>query len=78
MSKPKLIRITTVPISLEKLLTGQLRFMSSFYDVIAISSDKKQLEKVGAKEAVATFPLEMSEKLPLSRMWSPFSNYSCF
>nr|WP_294776178.1 glycosyltransferase family 4 protein [uncultured Flavobacterium sp.] len=63
MSKPKLIRITTVPISLEKLLTGQLRFMSSFYDVIAISSDKKQLEKVGAKEAVATFPLEMSRKI---------------
>lgn len=28
MSKPKLIRITTVPISLKTLLKGQHRFMS--------------------------------------------------
>jgi hypothetical protein len=35
--KKKLVRITTVPISLEKLLEGQLAFMSKRFDVIAIS-----------------------------------------
>lgn len=63
MTKPKLIRITTVPISLEKLLTGQLRFMNSFYEVIAVSSDKKHLERIGAQEEIGTFHLEMSRKI---------------
>ncbi|MBY0486849.1 MAG: glycosyltransferase family 4 protein [Flavobacteriaceae bacterium] len=59
----KLIRITTVPISLDKLLEGQLHFMTSEYDVIAVSSDKAYLEKIGTKETVATFPLEMTRKI---------------
>jgi len=59
----KLVRITTVPISLDKLLEGQLRFMKSEYDVIAVSSDKVYLEKIGKKETVATFHLEMTRKI---------------
>lgn len=67
MEKPKLIRITTVPISLDKLLTGQLRYMSTFYDVIAVSSDKKHLDEIGKKENIKTFHLEMSRKItPIS------------
>ena len=63
MVKPKLIRITTVPISLDKLIEGQLRFMSSFYTVIAASSGVSDLKKVGIKEGVATFHLEMTRKI---------------
>ena len=63
MNKSKLIRITTVPISLDKLLSGQLNFMNSFYDVIAVSSDDEYLTKIGKKEHVATFHLEMSRKI---------------
>jgi glycosyltransferase involved in cell wall biosynthesis len=63
MTKPKLIRITTVPLSLDKLLTGQLHFMNSYYDVIAISSEKEYLNKIGFKENVRTFHLEMSRKI---------------
>jgi glycosyltransferase involved in cell wall biosynthesis len=67
MTKPKLIRITTVPLSLDKLLTGQLRFMNSFYEVIAVSSEKEYLERVGKREKVNTFHLEMSRKItPIS------------
>ena len=61
--KQKLIRITTVPISLDKLLTGQLRFMSSHYEVIAVSAEKENLEKIGKKENVRTFHVEMSRKI---------------
>lgn len=63
MVKPKLIRITTVPISLDKLIEGQLRFMSSFYTVIAASSGVSDLKKVGIKEGIATFHLEMTRKI---------------
>ena len=37
--KKKHIRITTVPISLHKLLKGQLKFMSEFYDVVLLIND---------------------------------------
>ncbi|WP_284651817.1 glycosyltransferase family 4 protein [Flavobacterium terrisoli] len=63
MNKPKLIRITTVPLSLDKLLEGQLHFMNSFYDVVAVSSEKEYLEKVGDKEKVKTFHLELTRKI---------------
>ena len=63
MKKLKLIRITTVPLSLDKLLSGQLHFMSSYYEVIAISSEKEYLEKIGKRENVSTFHLEMSRKI---------------
>lgn len=61
--KQKIIRITTVPISLEKLLSGQLRFMSSFYDVIAVSSEKENLEQLGKNQEVPVFHLEMTRKI---------------
>ena len=61
--KPKLIRVTTVPISLEKLLTDQLKFMAKDFEVIAVSSDKKKLEKIGEKEGVRTYALHMTRKV---------------
>ena len=45
MTKPKLIRITTVPQSLKTLLKGQLRFMSeNGFEVIGVSSSTIALE----------------------------------
>jgi glycosyltransferase involved in cell wall biosynthesis len=61
--KNKLIRITTVPISLEKLLSGQLQFMNAYYDVIAISAEKEALEKLGVSQNIAVFPLPMTRKI---------------
>ena len=52
MSKRKLIRITTVPLSLEKLLEGQLAFMKQHYKVTAISSDPDRLQRYGEGEGV--------------------------
>jgi glycosyltransferase involved in cell wall biosynthesis len=63
MSKPKLIRITTVPLSLEKLLENQLPFMAQDYEVIAISSDKDSLEKVGKLQRVSTYCVELTRKI---------------
>lgn len=68
-TKPKkLIRITTVPLSLDKLLEGQLRFMQKTYEVTAISSEKEYLEKIGKREGVKTHHLEMT------RLITPFAD----
>lgn len=61
--KSKLIRITTVPLSLEKLLENQLTFMSNHFDVIAISSDKNRLEKFGKDNSVKTKHIELTRKI---------------
>ena len=74
--KQKLIRITTVPISLDKLLTGQLRFMSSHYEVIAVSAEKENLEKIGKKENIRTYHVEMSRKItPVADLIAVFRLY---
>lgn len=79
MSKPKLIRITTIPLSLDKLLPGQLRYMRDYFEVIAVSSEKEYLEKIGEREGVKTHHLEMTRQitphkdfLALLKLWLYF------
>ena len=42
----KLIRITTIPDSIQSLLRGQLRFMEQYYEVVAVSSRGERFEKM--------------------------------
>lgn len=59
----KLIRITTIPLSLEKLLEGQLTFMSQYYKVTAVSAEKERLCRYGEKNGVETFCVEMTRAI---------------
>src|SRR5690554_5619245 len=59
----KLIRITTIPLSLEKLLEGQLTYMNNYYDVTAVSAEKERLEKYGRDNGVKTFWVEMTRAI---------------
>jgi glycosyltransferase involved in cell wall biosynthesis len=59
----KLIRITTVPLSLSVLLKDQLRYMSDHFDLLAVSSPDKLLEQVGAREGVRTAPVTMTRAI---------------
>lgn len=69
LDKPKLIRITTVPLSLNHLLKGQLRFMNKHLDVIGVASGpRKELEIVANREGVPTVQLEMTRTI------SPFKD----
>jgi glycosyltransferase involved in cell wall biosynthesis len=73
---PKLIRITTVPISLEKLLEGQLAFMRNHFDVTAISSEKERLDKYGLDNGIATYHLELTRKItPFKDLIAVFKLY---
>lgn len=60
---PKLIRITTVPISLKILLQDQLKFMNQYFDVIGVSSKGKELDDVKKTEGIRTIELEMSREI---------------
>jgi len=51
----KLIRITPIPLSLEKLLEGQLTFMDQYFAATGISAEKEWLEKYGRDNKVNTF-----------------------
>lgn len=75
---PKLFRITTVPISIEKLLGNQLTYMNQFFEVTAISSDKKELERVGKELGVKTYAVDMTRKItPLADLKSLYQMYHC-
>ncbi|GHC58490.1 glycosyltransferase family 4 protein [Ulvibacter litoralis] len=75
-NKPKLIRITTVPISLEKLLEGQLTFMQQFYEVTAISAEKEKLQEFGKANNVATYFIELTRKItPLQDLKAVYKLY---
>lgn len=64
--KNKLIRITTVPISLKNLLKGQHRFMSeNGFEVIGVSSEGQELQEVQNEEGIRTVALEMTRKISL-------------
>lgn len=66
MKKPKLIRITTVPVSMNIILKGQLAFMNQFYEVIGVSSwHPKHFPEVAKREGIEMIQLEMARGISL-------------
>ena len=73
----RLIRITTIPLSLEKLLEGQLTFMNDHYEVIAVAAEKERLQKYGKDNNVRPFWVEMTREItPLKDMKAVMKLYS--
>ena len=72
----KLIRITTVPLSLDKLLGEQLTYINQFFEVTAISADKKELERIATKYSVKNHHVEMTRTIsPLKDIISVWKLY---
>lgn len=74
---PKLIRITTVPVSLGKLLKGQMRFMrENGYEVVAVSSPGEMLDEVADTEEVPVVSIQMSREITpwqdLKALWKAY------
>ncbi len=61
--KHKLMRITTVPISLLVLLKKQLVFMSQYFDVLAVSSAGDALQQVGKEAPVRIKAVNMTRRV---------------
>jgi glycosyltransferase involved in cell wall biosynthesis len=69
---PKLVRITTAPISLNVLLPGQMKYMQEHgFNVIMVSSDGKELETVKANEGCP------HHIIPMTRRMTPFGDLRC-
>src|SRR5690606_526384 len=75
----KIIRVSTVPISLNILLKGQLKFLSQHFEVIGISSKGKELDEVKMREGIFTVPIEIKRNISLLQdLKSLFSLYRIF
>lgn len=74
MGKIKILRISTVPLSLNLFLKGFLREMSDEgFEAVAVSSSGKDLEEVRIREGVKTIPVEMERSIsPLKDLKSLF------
>ena len=76
MNKPKLIRITTIPLSLKVLLKGQLGFMSEEFEVVGVSSPGEDLEEVHKNEGIRVEAIEMTRQItPLKDLISLWKVY---
>jgi glycosyltransferase involved in cell wall biosynthesis len=61
---PKLVRITTMPVSLKVLLKGQMRFMrEKGFDVTMISSDGPEVNPLVAHEGCPHIPVKLTRKI---------------
>ena len=74
MQNRKLIRITTVPISLQFLLPGQMKFMSeNAFEVLMISADGKERETVmqneNCKHEIVAFTRKITPLTDLKCLW---------
>lgn len=75
----KLIRITSVPLSMEKLLGKQLTFMNEFYEISAVSSDAAYLKTVADNLGVKHHAVEMTRAItPFQDLRSIYHMYRFF
>ncbi len=63
MNKIRIIRTSTVPLSLKFLLKGQLAFLNRHFDVTAVSGEGPDLETVKLREGVRVYPVEMQRQI---------------
>ena len=69
---PKLIRITTVPLSLKLLLAGQMKYMiNQGWEVLTVSADGREVAQVVKNEGVR------HEVIPFTRKITPFHDILC-
>ena len=62
---PKLLRLTTVDISLNSLLKGQLRYLSQYFEVVGVAADTGVLQQVAEREGVRVVDLPMHREISL-------------
>lgn len=69
----KIIRITTVSLSLHKLLHGQLGFINKYFEVVAVSSPGVFMNDVINNEGIRVYPIRMTRTInPVSDIISLF------
>jgi glycosyltransferase involved in cell wall biosynthesis len=59
----KLLRTSTVPISLDYLLKGQLHYLNQHFEVVAVSGNNAHLQEVAKREQIRVVPLTMQRAI---------------
>lgn len=79
MNKKKIIRATTVPISLVTFCTGQLKELSDKYEVIAVSSPGEELRKIHESDGIRVISVPMERHISIMKdMKSLWQMYKVF
>ena len=78
--RPIIVRVTTISLALEKLLTGQMRFMQEHgFDVYMISSDSDNTTDLAKREKSKFIPVRMTRVIsPISDLVSLISLVKVF
>ena len=77
--KPKLIRTSTVAMSLDLLLKGQLAFLNEYFNVIAVSGEDYHLLQVIEREKVTTVSISIKREIsPVQDVISLVKLYKLF
>ena len=63
--KKKLIKVSTVPTSLNTFCYGQLKMLSEHYEVVAVSSPMKELDEIHKREGVRCIGIPMERHISL-------------
>lgn len=63
--KKKVLRVSTIPLSLNLLLKGQLKMLNEEYEVVAVSSPGEDLKMVEEREGVRVVKLPMERRISL-------------
>lgn len=61
----KVFRISTVPLSLNSLLKGQLKMLNEHYEIVGVSSPGSELEEVHQREGIRVIALPMERHISL-------------
>lgn len=63
--KKKLIRLTTIDLSLDKFLRGQLQYLNQYFDVVGVAADTGLLQGVASREGIRCIDVPMHRKISL-------------
>lgn len=67
VNKKKIIRATTVPVSLTSFCSGLLKDLSEQYEVIALSSPGKELDQIHQTDGVRTISVPMERHISIKK-----------
>lgn len=75
----KIIRLSTVPVSLNILLKGQLKFLNNYFIIHAVSGKGQDLDEVAKREGVKVYSIDMERNIsPLKDIVSLIRLYFYF
>ena len=65
MEKKKIIKTSTVPESLDTFCKGQLKMLSDYFEIVAVSSPGERLEQLKEREGVRTIEVSMERHISI-------------